>query len=381
VADKKRILFTGYAPIHFICFLPVYKRLVEDENVEIFLSGGFRKKDGDDITFSLDGFYDPYDIDQSHVITMERVKNEDFDVLVSAHLSDMLFPRSVKKTVQIYHGVSFKNLAVRDKALRFDMLCLPGRYHAELYRKNGFIREDDSKCLVTGFSKTDALVSGEIDREAVLKAIGVDPKRPTILFAPTGEKHNALDTMGHEVIKAVSEAGVWNLLVKPHDHPKKDIDWFAELEPLENDSLRIVRDFDIIPYLASADLLITDASSVAVEFTLLDRPIVFMDIPKLFKRLKKRAPSLDLETYGRKIGDVVANPDELQDVITKSLAEPGRASEIRRKMAEHLFYAPGRASENVAAVVRYAAGLISELPDDVLELSANEEATKELIVN
>jgi hypothetical protein len=164
----------------------------------------------------------------------------DFDVLVSAHLSDTLFPRSAKKTVQIYHGVSFKNLAVREKALRYDLLCLPGRYHAQLYRKSGFIRGDDSKCLITGFAKTDPLVTGEIDREAVLKELGVDPKKPTILFAPTGEKHNALDTFGLEVIKAVSETGLWNLLVKPHDHPKKAIDWFAELAPLESDTLRIV---------------------------------------------------------------------------------------------------------------------------------------------
>lgn len=373
VTKKIRILFTGYAPIHFICFLPVYKLLADDPNIDIFLSGGFRHKDGDKITFSLEGFYDPYPVDKSKVISMDRVRNEDFDILVSAHLSDILFPRSVGKTVQIYHGVSFKNLAVRDKALRFDILCLPGRYHAELYRKNDFIKDDKSQCLITGFSKTDPLVNGELDRDAILNSLGLDPSKPTILFAPTGEKHNALDTFGLEIIKAVRETGLWNLMVKPHDHPKKVIDWFAELAPLEDDSFRVIKDKDIIPYLYSSDLLITDASSVAVEYTLLDRPIIFMDIPKLFKRLKKRAPSLDLKTYGRKIGDVVASPNDLAAAIKHALAEPERASEIRTKMAEHVFYAQGKASENVAGVIRYTAGLTSTLPDEVLELTEKEE--------
>ncbi len=44
----KRILFAGYAPVHFICFLPVYNILAEDERMEIWLSGGFLHKDPDE---------------------------------------------------------------------------------------------------------------------------------------------------------------------------------------------------------------------------------------------------------------------------------------------------------------------------------------------
>ncbi len=371
---KKRILFTGYAPIHFVCFLPVFQRLSKDPRVELFVSGGFKKTDeAGEVTFCLDGFYDQFPIDQKCVIPVESVRAEHFDVLVSAHLSDTLFPKSVGTTVQIFHGVSFKNLAVRDKALRYDLLCLPGRYHAELYRKSGFITDDGSKCLLTGFSKIDSLVSGELDRDALLTSLGLSPELPTLLFAPTGEKHNALDTMGIEVVKAISEAGRWNLLVKPHDHPKKVVDWFTELAPFESDKVRIVKDKDIIPYLHAADLLITDASSVAVEYTLMDRPIIFIDIPKLFKRLKKRAPNLDLDTYGRKIGSIVAKSDNLVYAISDSLANPDRESEIRRTMASHIFHAPGSATENVAGVVLYAAGLSETLPESVEALKAEKQ--------
>ncbi len=362
---KKRILFTGYAPIHFICFLPVYRRLAADPRVELYLSGGFKDAHDDTVSFKLEGFYDPFDVDMDRVIPMEQVREEHFDVLVSAHLSDALFPKSVGKKVQIFHGVSFKNLAVRDKALKHDILCLPGRYHAELYRKGGLIKADGSKCLLTGVPKIDALVSGKLDRTALLSRLGVDPARPTILFAPTGDKHNALDTQGVDIIRAVRDTGLYNLLIKPHDHPKRKVDWFAELAETESDTVRLVRDLDVIPFLDAADLLITDASSVAVEFTIKNRPIVFIDVPQLLKKLEKRAPNLDLDTYGRKIGVVVKRASELADVIADSLAHPEREAGIRTQMAAHVFHDPGHATENVAGVVLYAAGLETGFPDGV----------------
>lgn len=371
--DAKRILFTGYAPIHFVCFLPVYKRLAEDERVELYLSGGFKKEVGEEVSYSLEGFYDRFQVDHSRVITLEQARKEHFDVLVSAHLSDSLWPGSVGKKVQIFHGVSFKNLAVREKALRYDILCLPGRYHAGLYRGSGFIRRGGPLCLLTGMPKTDRLVTGPFDREALLRAIGVDPSLPTLLFAPTGEKHNALDTMGVEVIEAIAETGAYNLLIKPHDHPKKAVDWIAALAPLESGRVRLVRDKDIIPYLRAADLLLTDASSVAVEYTLMDRPIIFLDVPKLFKKLSERAPALDLDTYGRKIGTVVKTTDELAAAVADCLAHPEREAKIRRAMASHVFYAPGGATARVAGVVLHAAGLARLLPEDVEVLHADEE--------
>ena len=362
----KRILFSGYAPVHFVCFLPVYQLLRRDPGVEVFLSGGFRKRDEQGgLSYSLEGFYNPFEVDRSRIISVEQMRREDFEVAVCAHTSDTLLPRSARSTIQIFHGVSFKNLVVREKALRFDTLCLPGLYHAELFRKHGLLRDRDTLYLVTGFPKADALVNGHHDRAAFLRRVGLSPERPTILFAPTGDKHNALETMGREVISAIDNAETWNLLIKPHDHPKKANNWFLKLAPFENDRVRIVRDRDIVPSLRAADLLLTDVSSVAVEYTLLDRPIVFIDVPRLLEKVRKRAPALDLDTYGRKIGAVVNRPEDLAAAIAQSLAHPQREQQLRQKMARHIFHHPGSASRRVAEVIRRAAGLSESLPPDV----------------
>ena len=365
---KKRVLFSGYAPVHFACFHEAYKVLAADDRIDMFLSGGFRHvdKDTDETTFSLEGFYEPFGVDMSKVIPIEQAWEEDFDVLICGHLSDALFPRSATRTVQVFHGVSFKNLAVRDKALRFDTLCLPGEYHAEKYREQGLIREGNTKYYITGFAKTDSLVNDTLDRDKFLKDLGLDPALPTILFAPTGDKKNAMESMGEKVIKEVSDAGKWNLLVKPHDHPKNKINWFEELDHFVSDRVKLVRDFDVTPYLHCADLLITDASSVSVEYTLMDRPIIYLDIPKLMEKIKKRAVALDLSS--RDTGVIVDRKADIVSAVEDSLAHKDRESEKRHELSSKVFYKPGSAAERVAGVILNEAGVEEKLPEDVIEV-------------
>jgi hypothetical protein len=367
---KKRILFAGYAPVHFVCFESVYRLLRSDPRLEIWLSGGFKAAHEGAVTFSLDGFYDRFDVDRTRVIPFEQAGRQDFDVLICAHLSDSLFPHAVGRTVQIFHGVSFKNRSVREKALRYDLLCLPGRYHAEMYQQWRLVRAGSSRCLVAGFPKADALVQDAFDRGSFLTHIGLDPSRPTLLYAPTGDNHNSLETMGEQVIEALRDAGRWNLLIKLHDHPKQtSVDWPAVLSRFESDRIRLVHDWNVVPYLRASDLLISDASSVAVEYTLLDRPIIFLEVAKLLEKMAHKHAAVDLDTYGWKIGTLVGHADEVVDAIAASLADPQRHSELRRAMARHVFYRPGSASSRVANIILHAAGLAASLPADVEELA------------
>jgi len=363
--EPKRVLFAGYAPVHFICFLPIYLNLAADPRVELWLSGGFAGEGDDGTTYDIEGFYDPYPVNHDRVLPWAEAREREFDVVVCAHTSSALFPRRVSRKVQIFHGVSFKNFAVREKVLVYDLLCLPGRYHAERFRERGLVRDGAARCLITGFAKTDRLVEPGFDRADFLRGVGVDPARPTVLFAPTGNKYNALETVGREVIAAIAASGEWNLLIKPHDHPKRGVDWLGELADMRRGVVRLVRELDVTNYLRAADLLLTDASSVAVEFTLLDRPIVFVDVPKLMVNVLKKGAPLDLETYGRKIGLLARTAAEVVPAIRQALAEPDAQGDLRRKMARHVFHDPGRAAERVTAVIRHAAGLVAKLPEEV----------------
>ena len=377
MTQVKRILFGAYAPVHFLCFRPVYELLRRDPNVEIWLTGGFRKKDRatGETTYEQKGFYEPYGVDMDRVRPFEELPDEHYDVVLSTHSSTIFFPKSYGKSVQMFHGVSFKNFSVRDKVLNYDFACVVGRYHAGRFASEGILGGGATRFFMTGFAKLDALVTGPDMRAPLLRGLGLDPELPTVLYAPTGGKYNSLDEMGEELITAIRDGGNWNLLIKPHDHPKKAIDWMLRLAPLENERVKLIRDFDIVTYLAAADLLLTDASSVSMEYSLRDRPMVFVDVPKLLTNVMERGGSLDLDTFGRRVGSIARGPEDVAEKIASALANPTREGELRRRAAAEMFHSPGKAAENVAGVIRMAAGLTTELPSDVEELTTSGSAS------
>jgi CDP-glycerol glycerophosphotransferase (TagB/SpsB family) len=223
-----------------------------------------------------------------------------------------------------------------------------------------------------GFPKTDRLLNGSLDRKQILGEHGLAGDRPVILYAPTGQKHNSLETMGEEVIARLAQTGKYALIVKPHDHPKNLIDWRSRLAPLEGEHVRISRKPDVIRLLFVADLLITDASSVSSEYSLLDRPMVFLDVPKLLRRAAKAADAMvDTETWGRRCGRIVRQPDEIERIVAESLDDPAIGSDVRRAMAQDLFYNPGTATD--AAMEWLTERLLK--PDQTINASSGTAAT------
>ncbi len=338
-----RILFTGYARVHFACFRPLYERLAERSDIELRVSGGLRSLQGERLHHDAAAMYAPFDLAADALLTVEQIAQEDFDILFCAN-TKAITPRSVGRTVQIFHGLSFRNRSARSANSSHDHYFMVGPYMKRRFAELGVLEPDDVRALEVGFPKTDRLCDGSLDRGELLARHGLTGDRPVLLYAPTGAAHNSLETMGEALIGRIAASGAYDLLVKPHDHPKGDVDWFERLAPLTTDRVRLVRDPDVIPLLYLADALITDASSVAYEYSLLDRPIVFLDVPDL---LAKAAGDgrLDMRTWGRRAGDIAADPGQAMRMLDRAIEQPGRHAEIRRAMARDLFYNPGEATD------------------------------------
>ena len=341
-----KMLFTGYAPVHFACFKPLYQRLIKEPNVELFVSGGLRQKTQQGIEHDENALYKQFGIPQSKVLSVDQIKQQDFDILFAGN-TKMIKPRSVSLKIQIFHGVSFRNKAIRAENSGADFYFIVGPYMQRAFAQSGLLAEDDPRGLRIGFMKTDRLLNGKLDRKQLLKTYGFTGDRPVILYAPTGQKHNSLETMGEKIIQNLAATGLYDILIKPHDHPKDTkVDWFNRLDLLLNDHTKLTRDTDVIPQLFIADLLITDASSVSNEYSLLDRPMVFLDVPKLIDKASKAKGSMvDLQTWGRKAGMIVEKPESIVDTVEQSLAEANRFSDIRRAMAADIFYNPRCATD------------------------------------
>jgi hypothetical protein len=347
---RKTVLFTGYAPVHFLCFRSIFDRLAACHDVDVHLSGGLRTVREGSFVYDERGLYAPFRIPEDRILSVGEIQSRSFDVLFSAN-KRIIAPRENFGTlIQIFHGVSFRNRAVRRENLVYDFLFLVGPYMRRKFVELGLLTDDDRRGVPVGFPKTDPLVTGTFDRAALLAQYGFDGRRPVLLYAPTGEALNSLETMGEEVIRFLSSTGRYDLLIKPHDHPKNTaVDWYAALAPLEEPHTRLARDRDIVPLLRLSDLLITDASSVANEYALLDRPIVFLDVPELLQNSLASGAALDLSSWGREGGIVVERPDDVVDAVAESLTDPAGRSDVRRAIAADLFYNPGYATEAAMA--------------------------------
>jgi len=350
-----KVLFTGYAPVHFACFKPLYDQLQQLPRVEVYLSGGTRTMSPFGVSYNPATMYGPFGLSAQAWLAVEDLKDLDVDVLVSAH-TGRIEPRSFACSVQIFHGMSFRNLAIREDNIGFDYYFVIGPYMMRGFQKRGLFATADSRALPIGFPKTDRLVDGSLDRGRVLAELGLSGKRPVVLYAPTGAKDNSLETMGAELIERLRAEDAYDLLIKLHDHPKGWIDWFEHLSGYEGEHQRVVRTPDVIPLLHVADLLITDASSVANEYALLDRPIVFLDVPAMLEAARARGAMVDLDTWGRKGGEVVSDPASAVAAVAEGLADPGRHSAIRGEMVRDLFFNPGCATEAAMTWLRQELG-------------------------
>jgi len=267
-----------------------------------------------------------------------------YDLYLSADFI-VAAPRA-RKRVHFFHGVSFRNHGVHENALRYDLLLVVGPYMLRRFVELGLVTDQNANRFpLVGMPKLDDLVNGRYSRQDVLARLELDPDRATVLYAPTwSKKVSSLEHYGEELLRRLARSDK-NVIVKLHDNsldPRKaGRDWRGLLRSISEPHFRFVEQADVVPLMSAADLLISDASSVANEFTLLDRPILFMDIQDLQGQLK---PKADLETWGRKAGRIVAGPEQVDAAIDAALANPCELSDTRRALATDLFFAPGQAT-------------------------------------
>lgn len=342
----RRILFAGYAPVHFVCFQSLYRKLSRLKGVEVYLSGG---RAADPLTgtraMTAAELYAPFRVSRNRILGLEQIESRSFDLVFCAHVSGY-FPKEDKERIQLFHGVSFRNMAVRRDVLVYDRLFLVGPYMRRLFTDKQLLRDTDPRLVNIGFPKLDRLVDGTLSRKAILNRLGLSGRRPVVLYAPTGQKDNSLEHTGEAVLQRLNATGKYDILIKLHDHPRDRVtDWPRRLRPLLGRHTKLVNDYDVVPYLFAADLLISDASSVSNEYALLDRPMVFLDVPQLLGAMEKKGVALDLDTWGRKGGVTVRWPDEAAEAVAWSLAHPREGAAVRKAMARDLFYNPGSATD------------------------------------
>jgi len=247
-------------------------------------------------------------------------------ILIGNNFEDLDEVHKYSKTGLLSHGIGPKACyyTVSDSAtsVRF----VEGPYRTE--RLKGLY--PNLTFLDTGYAKLDPIINGELNH---LKpsSWGLDDNKKTILYAPTFYP-SSIECLPKDFAKEFSE---YNVILKPHffslantkyQKQRKLLEHWAQAE---NVYLAGINEINILPFMAVADVLVSDASSTLFEFAALDKPVVWCDFYRLrwayrglfSYRFKKR---MDEDLY--KYADIAVHAGsykELKGCVDSQIENPG----------------------------------------------------------
>jgi hypothetical protein len=337
ILNKIRVLFDIRHLYYLPQFLPVAQAMERDDSFEVYYSAYIDKARRDQqlikkaiLTFS-ENFIDA----KNEKSRRAKIMSLNFDVTIfgkSAHADEYCSANTI--AILLYHGIGVKSCYYTDYHPRIDVRYVESRYRLDELKRRGITTE----LVVSGFPKLDPLFDVQSDR-SILKIPGLDPEKPTILYAPTFYPAS-IEVFGDSLAELTTGC---NLIVKLHH-----LSWLLKkyrrhLELMQNLSEKYAHvhlippeQYNIVPLYKIAGLLLTEASSTAFEFLATGKPVIICDFYHL--RLKHRLfynsfrksrldteilPLLDFAYH-------IKAPRQLPNVVQKAIIE---SAEYKQKIA------------------------------------------------
>ena len=296
-------------------------------------------------------------VPEGSFLTHRQVEWRHFDLYANGDPWAAARLRRCSHRINFFHGVAGKYDLDRPSGLPmgfeyYDRVAFINRDRMQRYLESGIVTA--AQAVLLGYPKLDRLANGRWDGRRIRAEAGLLDDRPTALYAPTYSTASSLHIAGEAIVSRLAASGL-NVIVKLHDRsldadPRYNggIDWRARMRALEQPGrVRFVEGPDASPWLAAADVMITDHSSVGFEYFVLDRPLVVFDAPDLAREARINPEKIALL---RSAAAVVETVEDLVRVVHAELARPGRLSSARKRVASDVFYRPGTATDRAVAL-------------------------------
>ena len=267
--------------------------------------------------------------------------------------------------VHINHGESDKQSMASNNAKAYDRVFVAGEAAVQRYL-TGLLEFDASRLVRIGRPQLDL-------RRTPL--VAPSPRR-TVLYAPTWEgdaeynDYTSVDTLGEAIVRAILAVPDVRLVYKPH--PKITTSLTAGVSDAHREILRLVAeaarrdpaaghtqvlDGDILAVMLGCDVLVTDISSVGLDWLYLhtQKPIFLTDRHGDPERLRQQVPI-------SRCADVIddSSVDELPTLLRDRLEHDEH--QLARAALRHHYFDELHVGDSTARFLAAVSGLV-ELRD------------------
>jgi hypothetical protein len=188
--------------------------------------------------------------------------------------------KSIKQLVHVFHAFDDLSAYHRGSLDHYDAVMLVGEFEKSIIRKLENLRGLPPKKLYeAGLPYLDVL---EEEKAAVSKTIEKISDKTTILIASSWGVKGCLYQYGSRFISLLAKAD-FNIIIRPHPQSLRVEKDFIEKIKSDLSSFKNVEwdlEIDGLPSMQRADILISDTSSIRVDFLFLyQKPIITLKIP------------------------------------------------------------------------------------------------------
>ena len=265
--------------------------------------------------------------------------------------------------INLWHGMPLKNIGYLDNNSRVpksNFVIATSKFFQEIMSKAFLIEKEN--VLITGQPRNDFLLSKKYNLQDLVNKKSTDFDK-TILWMPTyrksiigdirkdGESNKMNDFFEEKNLLKLNEfflsiKSICFIKLHPMDYlDVNDFITFSNIVFLNNSSFE-EKGISLYSVLQKTDLLLTDFSSIYIDYLLLNKPIAFLisDFEQysnsrgfVFKNPKEFMP-----------GEIITNRDELIPFIEKVLCLKQDDFEEKRLLNKDIFHTPEtKFSENV----------------------------------
>jgi hypothetical protein len=348
LTPRRDVLVELRTPVYHAVLSPIADALAADPDVRVWYTS-----EQPDRVRAL--------VPEGTFLTHREVEWRRFDLYVNGDPWAAARLRRCAHRVNFFHGVAGKYDLDNPAGLPlgfeyYDHVAFINRDRMVRYLTAGIVTPEQA--VLVGYPKLDRLASGGYDGAAIRAEFGLEPGRPTALYAPTYSDASSLHLAGEDIVRALVRGGC-NVIVKLHDRsldpdPRytAGVDWRTRFSRIARElgpgRVHFADVADASPLLAAADVMVTDHSSIGFEFLVLDRPLIVFDAPGLARGARINPDKIALL---RVAATVVGTADEAAAAAVAALSHREELSAVRRRVAGEMFHDPGNATARAEALL------------------------------